>query len=173
MTGTNIGPHFWSQEHRDAHVLSFLRVFGPTAATATPANTWTVIPLTGEWRPFGEVNWQLIAPGDPDYATFPGCLRCLREGVYDFTGAVIFDASNQTGDRGVNVTELRGPYVGYWDLVQSTPMPKIANGAVLVAGEAYQYVGNIVALRANATVTTATTANPQSEFLSATLVAVP
>jgi hypothetical protein len=151
--------------------MSFLRVFGPTTATPVPANQWTVVPLTGEWRPFGEPCWELVpASGDPDSASFAGCLRCLVEGVYDFTGAVIFDSSNQTGDRGVNVTELRGPYAGSWDLVQSTPMPKIANGAVLVAGETYQTVGNIVGLRANATVTTATTANPNSEFLSVTLI---
>jgi hypothetical protein len=152
---------------------SFLRAFGPTAATAIPANVWTTIPLTGTWRQFGQTDWQLIVAGDPDYATYPGCIRCLREGIYDLVGAVIFDASNQTGDRGVYVHEMTGAYAGQWQLVQSTPMPKVAGGAVLVSGETYQYIGNIIGLQAQATVTTATTANPNSEFLSATFIGRP
>jgi hypothetical protein len=152
---------------------SFLRAFGPTAATTIPANVWTTIPLTGTWRQFGQTDWQLIVAGDPDYATYGGCIRCKREGIYDLVGAVIFDASNQTGDRGVYVHEMTGVYAGQWQLVQSTPMPKVAGGAVLVSGETYQYVGNIIGLQAQATVNTATTANPNSEFLSATFIGRP
>ena len=152
---------------------SFLRVFGPSTATAIPANVWTTIPLTGSWRQFGQTDWQLIVPGDPAYGTNPGQIRCLREGIYDLVGAVIFDASNQTGDRGVYVSEQTGAYAGQWQLVQSMPMPKVAGGAVLVSGETYQYVGNIVALQAQSTVATQTTANPNSEFLSATFIGRP
>jgi hypothetical protein len=71
------------------------------------------------------------------------------------------------------VSEQSGAYAGQWQLVQSMPMPKVAGGAVLVSGETYQYVGNIVALQAQSTVATQTTANPNSEFLSATFIGRP
>jgi hypothetical protein len=152
---------------------SLTRAFGPSSATTIPANVWTTIPLTGAWRQFGQTDWQLIVAGDPDYGTYPGCIRCKREGIYDFAGAVIFDASNQTGDRGVFVTELKGPYAGQWGLATSTPMPKVAGGALIVSGEVYCNLGDVFALQAQATVTTATSANPNSEWLSATFIGRP
>jgi hypothetical protein len=51
-------------------------------------------------------------------------------------------------------------------------MPKVAQGSVLLAGETYQYVNNIVELSAWASVATATTANPQSEWMSAARIGV-
>jgi hypothetical protein len=156
---------------------SFVRAFGPDTATTIPASTWTRIQLlpAGEpWRQFGEVCWESVpTSGDPDSASYAGCIRCLKEGIYDLVGGVIFDSSNQTGDRAISVSEERGPYAGAWDLVTSMPMPKVATGGVLVGGETYQYLGNIVSLRAWASVATATTAVPQSEWLSATFIGRP
>jgi len=152
---------------------SFVRAFGPDTATTIPANTWTKIPLdpAGEpWRQFGDQCWEPISVGDPDYAAYGGCMRCLQEGVYDFVGAVIFNSAQSQGDRGVDIQELRGPYAGQWDLVTSTPMLKVGNAALIVAGETYQYVGNIVILQAYSTFATSTTPNPRSEWLSVTRV---
>ena len=149
----------------------FVRAFGPDTPTPIPANTWTRItldPLGEPWRQFGETCWEPITPNDPDYATYGGCVRCRKEGVYDLAGAVIFDSATQTGDRAIEVQEARGPYAGAWRLVTSIPMPKVVLGGVLVSGETYQYVGNIVELCAYSTVATQTTADPQSEWLSAT-----
>jgi hypothetical protein len=152
---------------------SFARAFGPDSSTAVPANTWTRIPMqvvgsTEPPRQFGEQAWEIVpASGDPDSALWAGCIRCLKEGTYDLAGGVIFDPAQQTGDRAISVQEMRGPYAGAWDLQTSMPMPKVAAGGVLVSGETYQYVGNIVALRAWSSVATQTTANPQSEWMSA------
>ena len=148
---------------------SFLRAFGPDTPTTIPANTWTPIVLdpAGEpWHQFGEVCWEWISPGDPDYALSPAGIRCLKEAVYSFAGAVVFTAAQGTGDRAVNVTEVRGPYAGEWNLVQSMPMPKVANAGVLVSGETYQFVGNIIELHAWSSVATETTTNPRLEWLS-------
>jgi hypothetical protein len=173
---TDIGPHFWSTEHVAAHGMSFMRMFGPDTSTTIPANTWTAIVLdpAGEpWRMFGRQDWEWIPPGDPDYSLSPAGVRCLREGVYDFAGAVVFNAAQGTGTRGVQIVEVRGPYAGQWSLVQSVPMPKGNLNPVLVAGEAYQYAGNIIELQAWTDTATSTMANPQSEWLSATYIAGP
>jgi hypothetical protein len=130
-----------------------------------------VLDPAGEpWRQFGEPCWEWIGPGDPDYALSPAGIRCLKEGVYDFAAGAIFRSNEQTGDRAIEIVEVRGPYAGQWRLATSLPMPKIAEGGVLVGGETYQYVGNIVELHAWSSVATATTTNPQSEWLSATLI---
>jgi hypothetical protein len=152
---------------------SLFRIFGPTTATTTPQNVWTTIPLTGAVRQFGQTDWQLIVAGDPDFGNYPNCIRCKREGIYDLVGAVIFDPGNQNGDRGVLVTELRGPYAGQWGLVTSSPMPKVAGGALIVSGEVYCNLGDVFALQAQATVNTATSPNPNSEWLSATFIGRP
>jgi hypothetical protein len=153
--------------------LSFLRVFGPTGSTPIPANTVTRIPLTGEWRPFGSVNFQLIASGDPDFAAFGGDLRCLVEGLYDLTGTVVFSTAQNAGDRACAVTEVRGTYAGYWRLISSTPMTSKPDAGLLVAGEAYLYVGDIIELQAWSSQSTATSAAVDSEFCSAALIATP
>jgi hypothetical protein len=157
-----------------AQILSFLRAFGPDTSSTIPANTWTAIVLdpAGEpWRQFGAAYWEWIAPGDPDYALSPAGIRCLQEGVYDFTGSVVFNAAQGTGTRGVRILEVKGPYAGAWQIATSIPMPKSTVTPVLVSGEAYQYAGNIVELQAWSDTATSTMANPQSEWLSATLIA--
>jgi hypothetical protein len=159
----------------NANAGSFLRAFGPDASSTIPANAWTAIVLdpAGEpWRQFGETCWEWIAPGDPDYALSPAGIRCLKEGVYDFTGSVVFDPATGTGTRGVRVIEVKGPYAGQWELATSIPQPKTTLAPVLVSGEAYQYAGNIVELQAWSDTATTTYSNPQSEWLSATLIGV-
>jgi hypothetical protein len=153
--------------------LSFLRIFGPTTPTPIPANTVTPIPLTGASRQFGTANWQLIVPGDPDYGAWPGCLRCLVEGLYDWTGGVVYSTAQNAGDRAVAVATVVGQLAGYWKLVQSTTMTQRPDAGLLVSGEAYQFVGDIVQLQGWSSTSTATTANPQSEFLSVALIATP
>jgi hypothetical protein len=173
---TDIGPHFWSAEHAGAHHMSFLRAFGPDASTSLPANVWTAIVLdpAGEpWRQFGPACWEWIPPGDPDYTLSPAGIRCLKEGVYDFTGAVVFNPAQATGTRGVQVVEVKGPYAGQWQLAMGIPIPKSTNTPLLVSGEAYQYAGNIVELQAWTDTATTTLANPRSEWLSACLIAAP
>jgi len=152
---------------------SFLRAFGPDAATTIPANAWTAIVLdpAGEpWRQFGDTCWEWIGPGDPDYSLSPAGIRCLKEGVYDFVGSVVFSATQRTGDRGVRVLEVKGPYAGQWQLTQGMTMPNTAVAPMNVTGESYQYAGNIVELQAWSSVATSTSSNPQSEFLSATRI---
>jgi hypothetical protein len=149
---------------------SFLRAFGPDAPTPVPAGAWTAIVLdpAGEpWRQFGARCWEWIGPGDPDYAISPAGIRCLREGIYDFTGSVVFDPGQGTGARGVRVLEVKGPYAGQWQLTSGIPMPKGTLIPVLVSGASYQYVGNIVELQAWTDTATQTMSNPQSEWLSA------
>jgi hypothetical protein len=147
---------------------SFGRAFGPSTATTIPANTWTRIPLTGTVLQFGVQTWQIVPPsGDPDSAAYAGCIRCLADGTYDFGAGVIFDASNQTGDRAIHIAALRGTYAGQWNLETSMPMPKVAAGGVLIAGEIHTYVNDILELSAWSSAATATTANPQSEWMSA------
>jgi hypothetical protein len=166
-------------EHGDAWVplwdgaltsASFVRAFGPDTSTAIAANAWTAIVLdpAGEpWRQFGTASWEWILPGDPDYALSPAGIRCLRDGVYDFAGAVVFSSTQRTGDRGVRVIEVKGPYAGQWQLTQAMTMPNTVVAPIIVAGEAAQYAGNIVELQAWSSVATSTTSNPQSEWLSA------
>jgi hypothetical protein len=155
---------------------SFVRAFGPDTSTSIPANTWTAIVLdpAGEpWRFFGEQCWEWIGPGDPDYALSPAGIRCLKEGIYDFAGSVVFNQAQGTGTRAVRVIEVKGPYAGQWQLTQSIPMPK--GGPlipVIVAGEAYQYEGNIVELQGWSDTATSTTNNPQSEWLSAAKIGI-
>jgi hypothetical protein len=149
---------------------SFLRAFGPDTSTQVPANAWTAIVLdpAGEpWRQFGTQCWEWIGPGDPDYSLSPAGIRCQREGIYDLTGSVVFDIGQGTGTRGVRVIEVKGPYAGQWQLATSVPMPKASLIPVIVGGETYQYVGNIVELQAWTDTATQTAANPQSEWLSA------
>ena len=147
---------------------SFARVYGPTTATTIPASTWTRIPLTGTPTQWGSQTWQIVpATGDPDSASYAGCIRALAEGTYDLGAGVVFDPSNQTGDRAIHVAELRGTYAGQWNLETSMPMPKVAAGGVLIAGEIYAYVNDIIELSAWSSAATATTANPQSEWMSA------
>jgi hypothetical protein len=147
--------------------------FGPDTSSAIPANTWTAIDLdpSGEpWRWFGRPCWEWVGPGDPDYALSPCGIRCLVEGIYSLAGSVVFNPGQGTGARGVNITEVKGPYAGQWNLATSSPMPKATNIPLLVSGETYQTVGNIIELQAWTDTATSTTANPQSEWLSATLV---
>ena len=156
--------------------LSFLRAFGPDTSTTIPVSAWTAIVLdpAGEpWRQFGVATWEWIGPSDPDYAISPAGIRCLQEGIYDFAGSVVFNAAQGTGTRGVRVIEVKGPYAGQWQLTQSVPMPKGTLTPVLVAGEAYQYAGNIIELQAWSDTATSTMNNPQSEWLSAALIALP
>jgi hypothetical protein len=156
----------WALEHAD----SFLRMFGPDTSTTIPANVWTPIVLdpAGEpWRQFGVKCWEWIPPGDPDYSLSPAGVRCLVEGIYDFTGSVVFNQGQGTGQRAVRVLEVKGPYAGQWQLTTSVPMPKGNLIPILVSGETYQYVGNIVELQAWTDTATSTTSNPQSEWLSA------
>ena len=175
------GDFFGSEWHITAHEklavrgsLSFLRAFGPDTSSTVPANTWTAIVLdpAGEpWRQFGQPCWEWIGPGDPDYALSPAGIRCLIEGVYDLAGSVMFNPAQATGTRGVNITEVKGPYAGQWNLATGLPVPKSTNTPVLVAGETYQYAGNIIELQAWSDTATSTLANPQSEWLSACLIA--
>jgi hypothetical protein len=154
---------------------SFVRAFGPDTSTTIPVNAWTPIVLdpAGEpWRQFGEQAWEWIGPGDPDYALSPAGIRCLKEGTYDFVGSVVFNQATGTGNRGVRVIEVKGPYAGQWQLTTAVPMPKASVAPVLVAGEAYQYAGNIVELQAWSDQATSTLANPQSEWLSAARIGV-
>ena len=160
----------------DTSPLSFLRAFGPDTTTTIPANAWTAIVLdpAGEpWRQFGTPTWEWIGPGDPDYTLSPAGIRCLREGVYALAGAVVFDQAVGTGQRAVRVIEVKGPYAGQWQLTTSIPMPKGNLIPVMVAGETYQYAGNIIELQGWSDTATTTLANPQSEWLSTTLVAGP
>jgi len=66
---------------------------------------------------------------------------------------------------------VKGPYAGQWNLATGLPVPKSTNTPVLVAGETYQYAGNIIELQAWSDTATSTLANPQSEWLSACLIA--
>jgi len=162
-SGTN-GPVVGTASASD----SFARVYGPATATTIPANTWTRIPMTGTLTQWGAQTWQIVPPtGDPDSASYAGCIRCLAEGTYDLGAGVVFDPSNQTGDRAIHIADLRGTYAGSWNLETSMPMPKVAAGGVLIAGEIYAYVNDIFELSAWASVNTATTSNPQSEWMSA------
>ena len=157
-------------------ILSFLRAFGPDTSSNIPANAWTAIVLdpAGEpWRQFGTAMWEWIGPGDPDYSLSPAGIRCLKEGVYDLAGSVVFNQSQGTGTRAVRVIEVKGPYAGQWQLTQSIPMPKGNLIPVMVSGESYQYAGNIIELQAWTDSATSTMNNPQSEWLSATFIAGP
>ena len=170
------GPGWEVLSSATANIASFTRAFGPDTPTPVPASAWTRIILdpAGEpWRVFGTECWQAIVAGDPDYAQWGGCIRCLREGVYDLVGAAIFDSANQTGDRAISIIEEVGPYANQWALAASQPMPKVANGGVIVAGETYQYVNNIVSLRAWSSVATQTTSNIQGEWMSAAYLGKP
>jgi hypothetical protein len=153
---------------------SFVRAFGPDTSSNIAANAWTAIVLdpAGEpWRFFGDQNWEWIGPGDPDYAISPAGIRCRKEGIYDFAGSVVFNQAQATGTRAVRILEVKGPYAGQWQLTQSIPMPKGGPLVpVIIAGESYQYVGNIIELQAWSDTNTTTTNNPQSEWLSATLI---
>ena len=154
---------------------SFLRAFGPDTSSTIPANAWTAIVLdpAGEpWRQFGDVCWEWIAPGDPDYSLSPAGIRCLKEGIYDFAGSVVFNAAQGTGTRGVRVYQVKGPYAGQWQLTISMPMPKGNLNPIIVAGESYQYVGNIIELQAWSDTATSTMNNPQSEWLSACKIGI-
>jgi hypothetical protein len=165
----------WIETHWPVEGASFLRAFGPDVSSSIPANTWTPIVLdpAGEpWRQWGEPCWEWIGPGDPDYSLSPAGIRCLKEGVYDFAGSVVFNAAQGTGTRGVRVYQVKGPYAGQWQLTLSIPMPKGTLNPVLISGESYQYVGNIIELQAWSDTATSTMPNPQSEWLSATAIAI-
>jgi hypothetical protein len=69
------------------------------------------------------------------------------------------------------VIEVKGPYAGQWQLTIGIPLPKGNNTPIIVAGETYQYVGNIIELQAWTDTATTTMNNPQSEWLSATIIA--
>jgi len=154
----------WALQHAD----SFARVYGPSSATTIPANTWTRIPMTGTPTQWGVQTWQIVpATGDPDSAAYAGCIRCLIAGTYDLGGGVVFDPSNQTGDRAIHIADLRGAEAGSWNLETSMPMPKVAAGGVLLAGEVHADVNDLFELSAWSSAATATTANPQSEWMSA------
>jgi hypothetical protein len=152
---------------------SFARVYGPNSATTIPANTWTRIPMTGTPTLWGVQTWQIVpATGDPDSASYAGCIRCMVEGTYDLGGGVVFDPGNQTGDRAIHIADLRGTYAGSWNLETSMPMPKVAAGGVLIAGEVHAYPNDIFELSAWSSAATATTTNPQSEWMSAARIGI-
>jgi hypothetical protein len=155
---------------------SFLRAFGPDPSTTVPANAWTAIDLHpgdpgGEpWRQSGVTCWESIPSGDPDYSLSPNGIRCLKEGIYDWAGSVVFNQGQGTGTRAVRVIGVKGPGANQWQLAQSIPMPKGSLIPLVVAGETYQYVGDIVELQAWSDTATSTQNNPQSEWLSAALL---
>jgi hypothetical protein len=142
---------------------SLTRVYGPDTATPIPINAWTLIPLTGAWHEFEETAFERV-----DTGPYAGGIRCLVEGIYTLAGSVIFDPSNQAGTRGVWVTELQT--VESWDFRDSGSAAKSLPTPMIVNGEAHLSVGDIIGLQAYSSVATATTTNPNSEWLSATRV---
>jgi hypothetical protein len=154
---------------------SFLRAYGPNAATTVPANVWTPIILDPDGEPWwihGDEYWEWISADDPDYDLSSAGIRCLKEGIYAFSAGAVFDAKDGTGDRAIAVTEKRGLHAGEWFLAVTQPMPKIANAGLLVAGENYHAVDDIIELQVASSVPTKTTENPRSEWLTATLLSV-
>jgi hypothetical protein len=141
---------------------SFGRLFGQNAATTLPAATWTLVPLiaAGEWQT-GDDCFTLVPTGQ-----YAGAIQCTRAGLYSLGGSVIFDPANQTGDRGVRVTELAGSESGFLGFITSGAMLKVAQAPMLVAGQAELNVGDVMGLQAYASVPTATVDNPNSEWLS-------
>ena len=139
------------------------RFFGQNASTALPATTWTLIPLIAadEWQ-IGDDCFNLVTAGQ-----YAGAMQCFRAGIYSVAGSVIFDPSNQTGDRGVRVTELSGTQTGFLGLITSGSMLKTAQAPMLVSGAVSLKQNDIIGLQAYSSVTTATTSNPNSEWLSA------
>ena len=164
------------ESHWPNEGASFLRAYGPDASSGIAANTWTPIVLdpAGEpWFQQGEVCWEWIPPGDPDYSLSPAGIRCLKQGIYDLVGAVVFSQVQSTGTRAVRIMQVKGPGTGSWQLTQSIPLPKGGPSVpVLVAGESYHYVGDIIELQAWSDTATSTLANPQSEWLSATAIGI-
>ena len=154
--------------------VSFTRMFGPDTATSLPANTWVSLPLEPDAiQPVLEVGdkcWVPVNQGDPDYSSHPNGIRCLRDGIYSFSAAAIFDNNQGTGDRGIRIVEVKGPNVGLPGLVVSQIMPKFSDAGLLVSGDAYEYIDSIVELQVRSTVNTSTTATPKSEWLCVTLV---
>jgi hypothetical protein len=143
---------------------SLLRAYGPNTSTPIPAETWTIVPLTGEWRQrVGPACFTPVTSGP-----HAGAMRCERTGVYALAGAVRFDPVNQAGTRGVWLTDPQT--TDEWDFVDSAAAAKGVPTPVMVGGEAYLSVGEMVALLAWSSVATATTDSPLSEWASATLL---
>jgi hypothetical protein len=155
--------------------FSFLRTYGPSTATIVPANIWTPINLdpAGEpWWKHGDEYWEWITVADPDSSVSSAGIRCLKEGIYSFSAGAMFDAHDGTGDRAIAVIEKRGQHAGEWFLAATQAMPKIVNAGLLVAGENYHQIDDIIELQVSSSVPTKTTENPRSEWLTATLLSV-
>ena len=156
--------------------FSFVRAFGPDESTPLPADQWTAIVLdpAGEpWRQIGEVCWEPILSGDPDYALSSAGVRCLIEGIYDFGGAAIFNPAQPTGSRGIRIFGIKGSHAGDLGLIAGIPAPKNILIPVTVSGNAYADVGDIIELQLWTDTATATMSDPKSEWLSANLVGRP
>ena len=144
--------------------LSFLRAFAPDTVDI-PQDTWVTLPLdpsVSPWRTFGEQFWEF------DEAS--GGIRCLKEGIYSLSGGIVYDDGNQTGDRAVDVVETMGPYANKWGLASSGPMAKVVQTAFIVGGQTYQFVDNVVELKAYSTVSTKTSGIQFSNWLSVVLI---
>jgi hypothetical protein len=143
---------------------SLLRAYGPTTPTPVPAAAWTMVPLTGEWRQrVGPACFTPVTSGP-----HAGAMRCERTGVYALAGAVRFDPVNQAGTRGVWLTDPQT--TDEWDFVDSAGAAKDVPTPVMVGGEAYLSVGEMVALLAWSSISTSTTDSPLSEWASAALL---
>jgi hypothetical protein len=138
-----------------------VRVYGPTASTTIPANAWTLIPLTGELLQFGPASFVLLTEG-----AYAGGLECTVAGLYALTGAITFNPIKQSGAIAVWITELKD--ATSWDLKQTGVPAGNLETPQLVSGEAHLDVGDIIGLQAWSNTATSTTANPRSEWLSAT-----
>jgi hypothetical protein len=146
-----------------ASTESGLRIYGPTASTAIPKETWKLIPLTGEQRVSGSLNFKLLTTGP-----YAGGLECLDAGIYDLVGAVSFNPIKRTGTVAVWITELKDTQS--WDLKQSGVPAGNLETPQIVSGEAHLDVGDIIGLQAWSDTETSTTTNPLTEWLSATKI---
>jgi hypothetical protein len=156
-------PYLLGATRPPASIASAIRVYGPTVATTIPKEVWTLIPLTGEQRTYGLVNFRLLTTG-----TYAGGLECLTAGVYDLVGAVSFNPIKKTGAIAVWVTELKDTQS--WDLKQSGIPAGNLETPQLVSGEAHLDVGDIIGLQAWSDTETSTTSNPLTEWLGATWI---
>jgi hypothetical protein len=143
---------------------SLLRAYGPDTPTPVPADAWTTVPLTGAWmQRVGPACFAPVTSGP-----HAGAMRCERTGVYALAGAVRFDPVNQAGHRGVWLTDPQT--TDEWDFVDSAAASKGIPTPVMVNGEAYLSVGEMVALRAWSSTATETADDPLSEWASAALL---
>jgi hypothetical protein len=141
-------------------IRSLTRFYGPPGSTPVAADAWTTIPLVGTpYQPVGEAYFEQEVGGG---------VRCLEDGIYSLTGAVIFVPSQQTGQRGVWVTSDSNEV---WNLANAGPPFKTELRPITVSGDAWITAGEIVTLKAFSDSETTTTDIPNSEFLSIVRVA--